>query len=180
MWPPDSAEIPVTRRGKFPGLQPPDADVLRRALDAGVIAPDKMWLNVPVGPVPDWARDGALAPFAARMQQIYQRRIDLVIQTGDRLEVVEIKPLGSPTALGQAILYRDLAQAEPDRPGEITASILCDCIQPDCSRVCRQAGIRCRELRPSAKKPVPPENHIEQMRAARPKTDLPPKKREDT
>ena len=141
-WPPDQCEVPVGRRGKFPGLQNGDADVLRRALDKGVISPDRMWLNVPVGDVPGWANDPRFEPFAYRLRTIYQRRIDLVIQTGDELLAIEIKPLGGPTAVGQALLYRDLADIAVGDAQDVSGAILCDAMQPDVATIARKGGIR--------------------------------------
>ena len=144
-WPPDNCEVPTTRRGKFPGLQAGDAAVLRHALDNGTIRPDRMWLNVPVGNPPHWSLDPRLAPFAYRLRTIYQRRIDLVIQQDDQLTAIELKPLGSPTALGQALVYRELANLDAGDAVDVSAAILCDVLQPDIAPIARQAGVRILE-----------------------------------
>lgn len=145
-WPPDTHEIPVKRRHSFPGLGAGDAQVLRHALESGRLKPERMWLNVPVGDPPAWTLDPRFAPYARRMASIYQRRIDAVVQHGNALRIIELKPLGSPTAVGQALLYRLLAENTPELIGEPSACILCDALQPNIRSLTRAYGIHACEL----------------------------------
>lgn len=156
-WPPDQHEVPVKRRHSFPGLQAGDAEVLRHALESERLRPERMWLNVPVGDPPPWTMDPRFAPFAQRMAQLYQRRIDLVVQQGSALRIIELKPLGSPTAVGQALLYRHLAEHTPELLGEPSACILCDVLQPDIRTLTRAYGIHCCELSVPDQPVLPPD-----------------------
>lgn len=169
MWPPPATEVPVSRRGKFPGLQQPDANVLRDALTRGLIQPERMWLNVPVGDLPPWSEQPDLAPFAYRLRTIYQRRVDLVALTGQDLAITEIKPLASPTAIGQALLYLELVKRRSDVLGEPHAAILCQALQPDVGPLIRKLGIRCTQTSPlPPPSPTPPEPAASNSQLARP------------
>ncbi len=109
----------------YPHMLQEDVGVWSRYLADPVAPITEVWYDVRVGAgigVPAGA-DEVTRKIA---RAVGQKRIDCVCRVGGGYWVVEIKPLGSMLALGQAISYARLFVAEYRPDGQVWPTIVCD------------------------------------------------------
>lgn len=145
-WPPESCACPAVRRHSFPGVSRDDRRVLRLAIVQGVIRPERWWFNVPCCEPPEWVWDPDHAPFHPGLAALYPRRIDLVSQRGASWWVVELKPLASPTAIGQALMYHQLACECCSLEIELKPVVICQACPPEIRAVAEAHGVRIKRV----------------------------------
>jgi hypothetical protein len=119
---PVSSETPIipnspqSARGGFPGLNPPEAAVLRRWLALHEGEYDKIDYNVRVGAGDD---PGEQYDESTRRQAILntQKRIDVVAWKGSAATLIEVKTRATAAAIGQLVTYSHLwADTYPGHP----------------------------------------------------------------
>lgn len=102
-----------------------DIEVWSRYLVDPIVPITEVWYDVHVGrgmPLPVGAGDIDRRIAAG----ISRKRIDAVCRIGGGFWVVEIKPLASMLALGQALAYTRLFLEEYEVTGEVWPVIVCD------------------------------------------------------
>lgn len=68
-------------------------------------------------------------------------RPDLVAADGERTLYIEVKPSLTPAALGQALLYREIARLQAPDPEAVHAAIIYQAGHPDIERIADALGI---------------------------------------
>jgi len=126
LGPPQPPEI----RRSYPHLLPQDTTVWTRWLEHNAHRITGVWYDVHVGtPVqvddraPDWLRRVAAG--------VTRKRIDVVAKAPPETWVIEIKPYGSYTALGQALVYSRLFRVEHQPYLPVVPLVICAEIDPD-------------------------------------------------
>jgi len=76
--------------------------------------------------------------------RLTQKRIDVLGQRDDRIDIIEVKPVLRPSAVGQVLTYKNLfdQQFSPKRPTR--AVILFQIAQPDMIQTAEKLNIECR------------------------------------
>lgn len=96
--------------------------------------------DVPVGSVPDHAQAPVVAG-GSDMGKLYQRRIDAVGFKGEEIDIIEVKPNATMSAIGQVVGYvhlymRDEAWSKPPK-----AVIVTDFADADMIAVAQAQGV---------------------------------------
>ena len=119
---------------RFPHMLLEDSAVWRHYLDISTDLPELVWYDVHVGTAveplpgsPEWLKKVA--------DGVSRKRIDVVAKFIDHYKVIEIKPVGSMTAIGQVVTYRRLLSVEYPNLGPFVGCILCETIDQDLLRV---------------------------------------------
>jgi hypothetical protein len=68
-------------------------------------------------------------------------RPDIIATRADTTVLIEVKPSLTPQALGQALLYREIARLQTDKPDKIHAAIIYQAGHPDIERIADALGI---------------------------------------
>lgn len=114
----------------LPQLTPLDLAVWRRFLLLRPTMFDRFEYQVRVGkgqPLPASATDADQRNWAA----LTEKRVDAIGFNADGITIIEVKPRGGPSALGQALVYRDLYR-EKFRPAQtLSALVVCSYIDDD-------------------------------------------------
>lgn len=113
-----------------PSLTPLDLEVWRRFLFLRPTMFDSFAFQVPVGsgqPLPNSASDADRRAW----DKLTAKRIDAVGVNRDGITVIEVKPRGGASALGQVLVYRDLyiQKIKPAQP--VAALVVCNYIDED-------------------------------------------------
>lgn len=113
-----------------PSLTPLDLEVWRRFLVLRPSMFDAFHFQVAVGsgqPLPSSASDADRKAW----DKLTSKRIDAVGINKDGITVIEVKPRGGASALGQALVYRDLyiLKMKPAQP--VAALVLCNYVDED-------------------------------------------------
>ena len=131
---------PPEIRPTYPHLLPEDAALWTYWLQTNATRLQRVWYDVHVGtavPIaataPPWLRSVADA--------VTRKRIDVVAEAPDALWVVELKPIASYTALGQAIAYARLVAAEYTPALPILPTVICAETDPDLMPDYRRLGV---------------------------------------
>lgn len=113
-----------------PHLTPLDLEVWRRFL---LLHPDKFQrfdYQVRVGkgqPLPAAASESDRKAW----RELTEKKIDAVGWNADGPTVIEVKPRGGASAIGQALLYRDLYTQEKRPSQPVAAMVVCDYVDED-------------------------------------------------
>ncbi|TXH51710.1 MAG: hypothetical protein E6Q97_17790 [Desulfurellales bacterium] len=114
----------------LPQLTPLDLEVWRRFLFLRPSMFDRFDFQTRVGsgqPLPASATDADRRAWA----MLTEKRIDAVGFNGDGITVIEVKPRGGASALGQVLVYRDLYR-EKFRPAQtLSALVVCNYVDED-------------------------------------------------
>ena len=127
-------------RMKYPHMMPEDTIIWKKFIENGLFLPDLVWYDVRVGRgisipsgQPDWMQ--RMADYTDK------KRIDMVWKTGPTWWVIEAKPFAGVVALGQALFYAELFEAEyvPGQP--VLRGIITDHVDLDVKPIFDKAGI---------------------------------------
>ena len=140
------------RRSKVParlkqwrGLSGEDALVWERFLQTYDTSRMKVEYNVRLGsPAQNIIEDN---PALAEMwTELRQKRVDAVVEWEEEIWIVELKPRGSLSALGQALAYKLLyeEQEKPTKPVEPV--VICAWLDDDLRRVMGELGVNVFEV----------------------------------
>lgn len=113
-----------------PNLTPLDLEVWRRFLLLRPLMFERFEFQVPVG-TPQSLPLSASDADRRVWDKLTSKRIDAVGVNGDGFTVIEVKPRGGASALGQALVYRDLfvQKRKPVQP--VAALVLCNYVDDD-------------------------------------------------
>ena len=73
--------------------------------------------------------------------ELLQKRIDAIGIDGETWWVVEVKPVGSMSALGQVLTYVDLVKAESPAGVLVRPAIVCERVDPDVVGALTSCGV---------------------------------------
>jgi len=128
---------------KYPHLSTEDIPVWERFLKANPDFYESVAYDVHVGTgsIPPAHLDETTKSMWTRLTQ---KRIDIVGRRPDKIDIIEVKPILRPSALGQVLTYKNLyeKQFSPEHPTR--AVILFELSQPDMIATAEDMGIECR------------------------------------
>ncbi len=130
-WPEPQDAIPLDSIPPKDGLGPKDRTILDHFIRLGLIPGLRVWINQVVGNLPDWHVNITDPVRHEWVVRTYSKRPDLVIDSGQNLWIVEIKPYASYVALGQSLMYAELASLKPEPIHEPIPVILTDIADRD-------------------------------------------------
>ena len=137
-------QIP-TLQTSYPHLLAEDTIVWTRWLRTNIHRIQAVWYDVHVG-LPVTLLPGLHPSMLADTQAISRKRIDVVARAGPEIWVIEVKPYGTYTALGQALVYSRLFTIEYN-PGQPTIPmVICCAMDPDLVADCQRLGVRYEEV----------------------------------
>ena len=117
-------QVPVIAR-KYSHMLSEDVSVWTAYLEARGDELLEVWYDLHVGAAmhvpegsPEWMHDVAAG--------VSRKRIDVVARLDGGYWIIEVKPFGSISSIGQVICYRDLFVAEYSVAGGVWAVIVCD------------------------------------------------------
>jgi len=121
-------------------MLPEDVDVWQRYLGGGPAAFEEVWYDVHVGTAmpmppdaPEWMQrvvDG-----------VSRKRIDVVASLGTWFWIIELKPVCGMAALGQAVTYQDLFEAEHAGGRSCLAVVICHQVEADVQQTAERLGV---------------------------------------
>lgn len=125
---------------KYPHMMPDDIAVWSEYLKAPVVRILEVWYDVHVGNgLEGVASDDVIGSRISR--GIYRKRIDAVCRVPGGYWVVEVKPVGSMTALGQAISYAELFARDYFVKGAIIPIVVCSEVDNDLINTFDHSGV---------------------------------------
>lgn len=142
---PDEA-ITVPELPPRPGLGEKDEAILRAMIKNGFVVPQRMWFNQVVGNFDRRVRDALPENLREWFERTYSKRPDVILEEGNILFVVEVKPYASYVALGQALMYRHLTAVKLDPPRLVQALVLTDIPDDDFVPVAAMNAVEFRQL----------------------------------
>jgi hypothetical protein len=117
-------------------MAPGDVRVWREALRLGLVKADRFEYDVRLG--------GAGADLVERehphlrmWETLLKKRVDVVAWSGSHATIIEVKPVASFSALGQAVGYRFLWGRERAGRGGFRVAVVCAIVDPDLAPVFR-------------------------------------------
>jgi len=125
---------------KYPHQRPEDVAVIERAIELLPDLFDSVTYDVRVGtgrPVTGDVPESVAEDWA----HLTKLRVDMVGHRGDEIWVVEVKPDGNPTALGQAVGYCSLFNDTYALEYKAVPAILCANCHPDIQRAADGLGV---------------------------------------
>jgi hypothetical protein len=141
LGPPDKPEI----RRWYPHMLAEDAIVWTAWLLQNAHRLTGVWYDVHVGTAVQPPAD--LGPIALQVAAaVSRKRIDVVAKTPAELWVIELKPYGNYTALGQALVYSRLFALENPGSLPIVPMVICFEVDPDLPDDFTRYGVRFEEV----------------------------------
>lgn len=129
----------------FPHMGPLDARVWRLALSSGLVKADKFEYDVRLGGAGAHLVEDA-HPHKGMWLTLLRKRVDVIAWTGDQATVIEVKPVGSFAALGQALAYAWLYKKEQRPKLPPIAAVCCAVVDPDLRPIFAAFGVQVLEL----------------------------------
>lgn len=131
---------PYEKRRKYPHMMPYDADIWERFIDKNPSVYEWVEYDVKVGSVPDFVTGHEDEKIQAQAP-LYNKKIDVIGHVGNKIDIIELKPHGGMSALGQVRGYVTLYKRDykPDvipRPVLIT-----DILTPDIEHIAYEMGV---------------------------------------
>lgn len=131
----------VTRRVPFPHMGPADTRVWRLALSEGLLPETEWTYDVRLGGagaivIPDEHTHKAM------WETLLRKRVDAYSVVAGRPWLVEVKPIGSFAALGQALGYCDLWEREHGKRPQPLPVVVCAVIDRDLAPTFERYGVR--------------------------------------
>lgn len=132
--------VPYEVRYKYPGMAPLDKAIWERFVEANPLAFEKVAYHVLVGGGTEM--NTVVNPeTGGDVNNIYQRKIDVVGFNKGTITVIEVKPRASTSAIGQVEGYASLLVRDYDVNEQVNSVILTDELLPDVEFVAKEKGI---------------------------------------
>ncbi len=137
--------FPPIVRASYPHMLPEDTQIWTRWLNHHAARISQAWYDVHVGTAVQLPAD---APDYLRRvaRGLTRKRIDVVAQAPTEMWVIEIKPHGGYTALGQALVYARMFAAEYPQDLPIIPMVICRQIDADLVHDYLRHGVRYEEV----------------------------------
>ncbi len=133
--------VPYGKRYYYPHMKPYDIAIWERFIEQFPDAYDNVQYGVRVGTVPEFVT-GHEDPAMQKQAEIYQREIDVVGLKSDQIDIIELKPNASTSALGQVNGYRHLYMVAFTPPETPKAIVITDRLLPDMNFLAEQTGVQ--------------------------------------
>lgn len=137
--------FPPTVLAAYPHMLEEDRVVWTRWLRMRGSRIDRVWYDVHVG-LPVEVPNDLPPEIRAVSLAVTRKRIDCVARSGLEWWVIEVKPFGNFTALGQVIGYRRLFQEEYEVAGTVVGVVVCGKVDPDLVDDFADRGVRIEEV----------------------------------
>lgn len=95
---------PYQNQNAFPHMGPEDSKVWKRFINAYPDAYDSVDYDVKVGTVPAFVSRDAVG-VGGDIKNLYLRKIDVIGFAGERIDIIEVKPIAGFSAVGQILGY---------------------------------------------------------------------------
>jgi len=124
----------------YPHMMPYDVAIWERFIENNPNAYEKCIYDFPVGSLPDF--DTTLDVGAgSTAQALYKKRIDVVGLNGDKVDIIELKPNASASALGQVLAYVELYKRDVSMTPVPRAVLITDTIRSDMEQLALALGV---------------------------------------
>lgn len=133
------------KRYKYPHMKPADIAIWERFIEAYPKAYEKVQYDFNVGDPPPF---NPLGDNDEDLNQdaLYRLKIDVVGHLGSEIDIIEVKPLAGPSAIGQVKGYKTLFLRD-ERPKEkVNMVIITDTAKPNMRYLCNVEGIKLVEV----------------------------------
>ncbi len=132
--------VPYGKLASYPHMKPADAVIWERFIEKYPDEYDEVIYDLNVG-----AGYADLGDHPQEVQGDYriltQKKIDVVAFKDDYVDIIEIKPDASMSALGQAIGYVKLYLGYRDPKAEAYATVITDRLKPDMAHLAAHLGV---------------------------------------
>ena len=129
------------RRYWYPHLKPADIAIWERFIDKFPEAYSAVEYDAPVGKVPEFVAEHD-DPAMKAQGTLYQRKIDVVGYRDKVVDIIELKPAASSSAIGQVNGYRHLYMRDISKGFKPGALIITDRLLPEMEELCAAADVR--------------------------------------
>lgn len=126
---------------KYPHMKPADVAIWERFIDKFPKAYDKVQYDFNVGDPPPFnplGDDGE----DLNQDMLYRLKIDVVGHSGDKIDIIELKPDAGPSTIGQVISYVTLFQRDEQPKKVLHAVIITDNIRTNMSVLTKSEGVK--------------------------------------
>lgn len=138
------SELPIGKKPevmrKYPHMMPQDSRIWTKYLLSNHLRSNEVWYDLHVGNAVVLP-EGSSAAMQRVSEGVTRKRIDVVARIGAGFWVIEIKPIGTMAALGQAVTYRNIFAAEYAGAAESVAVVLCALIEEDIIETADDLGV---------------------------------------
>lgn len=137
---PESAWFPYEKRYKYPHMMPADVAIWEKYIDKFPMAFERVAYDVAVGegasfdPTVNDVTGGDI-------NKLYQRKIDVVGQSGRRLHIIELKPAASTAAIGQVRAYVTLFKRDYESDAILVPTVITDLLLPEMQYLATTEGV---------------------------------------
>jgi len=122
-------------------MKPQDFDVWNRFIDKFPTAYEGVQYDLALGLKPPF--DTIVVPETGGDQlKLYLRKIDVVGKIGDRLDIIEVKPIADFSTIGQVKGYLTLYKNLIDPAANARAVIVCGTAKPDAFLIAAQENVQ--------------------------------------
>lgn len=129
------------RRYWYPHLKPADIAIWERFIDKFPTAYDLVEYDTPVGKIPEFVSEHD-DPAIQAQGTLYQRKIDVIGYKGEAIDIIELKPRASSSAIGQVNGYRFLYMRDVSKGLKVGAVILTDELLPEMEELAAAADVK--------------------------------------
>ena len=132
---------PYGKRNWYPHMMPEDVAIWERFMQQFPDMYDSCEYDVKVGQPPEFVTGHDDEAMRAQAP-LYQRKIDVVGYKGDQIDIIELKPRASTSALGQVNGYRHLYMRDYTPPETPKAVVITDQLLPEMDELAAAAGVQ--------------------------------------
>lgn len=128
------------KRPSYPHMNVRDVAIWERFIDKFVGAYNNVYYDFHIGDAP---------PFNTLMDDdtdknqdmLYRLRIDVVGETDEFCDIIEIKPSAGPSTIGQVESYKTLYERDEQTQKKVRAVIITDKENPNMAYLCKEKGV---------------------------------------
>lgn len=132
--------VKFEKRYWYAHMMPEDVAIWQRFIEQFPDAYDNVSYDVKVGKAPDFVT-GHEDPAMQAQANLYQRKIDVVGYKDDQIDIIELKPRASTSALGQVNGYRHLFMRDYSPPETPKAVVITNELLPEMGELAHAAGV---------------------------------------
>lgn len=133
--------FPFEKRHWYPHMMPYDVAIWERFIEQFPNAYDNVQYDVKVGSAPE--HDTIVNPdTGGDAINLYKRKIDVIGSKGGNLDIIELKPKASTSALGQVTGYGILYEKDYTPPTKPNLVIITDILGPDMEHLANTMGVK--------------------------------------
>lgn len=134
------ARFKYEKLAKYPHMKPYDVEVWERFMELNPNMFDGVDYDVCVGEGADFLPTGEDTP-DGRENRLYQKKIDVVGYKNGDVWLIEVKPEGNASALGQILTYAELWMKSGKTPRYVTMAVVCKTAAKELEAVYLKHGV---------------------------------------